>query len=263
MTLLALAQLGRGVVPVDEPLLRADDEGFLRGRAIFETLRVYGGVPFELAAHLDRFERSARHVRLEPPPRDAFVELVDAALAESGAVDAVLRLLWTPTTGLVLVSPLPEDLDELRARGLRLTIATWAASELRRAKSTSYADNIAAQVDAARAGADDALLVGPDGIVFEAPTSNVWFREGGTLHTPSLELPILAGVTRAVVMRLSERPVEEGVYDLERLLAAEEVFLTASVREVMPVVRVGGREFERGPAAADLQQSLRRYAEAG
>jgi branched-subunit amino acid aminotransferase/4-amino-4-deoxychorismate lyase len=59
---------------------------------------------------------------------------------------------------------------------------------------------------------------------------------------------------------LRGRDVEDGRYSLDRLLAADEVFLTSSVREVMPVVRVGGRTFERGPAAADLQQSLRRYA---
>jgi len=94
--------------------------------------------------------------------------------------------------------------------------------------------------------------------VLEAPTANVWFREGDELHTPSLELPILAGVTRAVLMR--DRDVAEGRYPLERLLAADEVLLTSSVREVMPVVRVGGRTFERGPTAAELQESLRRYA---
>jgi branched-chain amino acid aminotransferase len=127
-------------------------------------------------------------------------------------------------------------------------------------KSTSYAANMAAQDEAVRAGADDALLVAADDTVLEAPTSNVWFREGDRLLTPTLELPILAGVTRSVVRRLAGLPVEEGVFELDRLLAADEVFLTSSVREVMPVTQVGERRFERGETAAGLQNALRRYA---
>ena len=268
MTLVALAELGRGLVPPDTPLVFADDEGLLRGRAVFETLRVYGGRPFKLAEHLDRLTASAARLHLEPPPHDAFAAAAVEAIGAGGQADAVLRFLWTAgreggrsPVGLVLVSTLPPDLEERRARGLRLVITNWSAGALAGAKSTSYAENVTAQDDATCAGADDALFVAPDGIVLEAPTANVWFREGDVLHTPSLELPILAGVTRAVLRR--GRDVEEGRYPLERLLAADEVFLTSSVREVMPVVRVGGRTFGRGPAAAELQDSLRRYAGAG
>jgi branched-subunit amino acid aminotransferase/4-amino-4-deoxychorismate lyase len=115
-----------------------------------------------------------------------------------------------------------------------------------------------AQSAAVAQGCDDALLVSPDGIVLEAPTANVWFREGGRLCTPSLDLPILAGVTRAVLA--AGEPGEEGVLELERRLAADEVFITTTLRGVMPVVSVGEARFERGPAAARLQEALRRYA---
>ena len=261
MSLLALAQLGRGVVPADEPVLRADDEGVLRGRAVFETLRVYGGRPFELDAHLDRLKTSAARLRLPEPPAVELQSLAHDALAAAGEPDCALRFLWTPATGLALVSALPADLDDVRARGLRLQVCEWATGALAGAKSVSYAENMAAQAAAEEHGFDDALFVAPDGIVLEAPTANVWFREGDRLHTPSLDLPILAGVTRAVLLR--GRGVDEGRYPLERLLTADEVFLTSSVREVMPVARVGGRTFELGPAAAELQESLRRYAGAG
>jgi 4-amino-4-deoxychorismate lyase len=258
VSLLALAQLGRGVVPPDAPVLRADDEGVLRGRAVFETLRVYAGRPFELHPHFDRLKASAARLRLPEPPLAELQSLAHDALAAAGEPDCVLRFLWTPETGLALVSALPDDLEELRARGLRLQVCEWATGALAAAKSTSYAENMAAQADALEHGCDDALFVAADGTVLEAPTANVWFREGDVLHTPSLELPILAGVTRAVLVRRAN--VEEGRYPLERLLAADEVFLTSSVREVMPVVAVGDRAFERGPAAAELQQALRGYA---
>jgi 4-amino-4-deoxychorismate lyase len=258
MKLLALAQLGRGVVPVDEPVLRADDEGVLRGRAVFETLRVYDGRPFALHPHFDRLEASAARVQLPPPPLGELQSLAHDALAAAGEPDCVLRFLWTPDTGLALVSALPDDLEELRARGLRLAVQEWPAGVLAGAKSTSYAANMLAQAAAVAQGCDDALLVSPAGIVLEAPTANVWFREGDRLCTPSLELPILAGVTRGV---LAEREqVEVGEFELARLLAADEVFLTSTVREVMPVVSVAGARFERGPAAARLQETLRRYA---
>jgi branched-subunit amino acid aminotransferase/4-amino-4-deoxychorismate lyase len=259
MTLLALAQLGRGVVPPDEPVLRADDEGVLRGRAVFETLRVYGGRPFELHPHFDRLRESARKVRLPEPPLAELQSLAHDALAAANVPDCVLRFLWTPETGLALVSALPPGLEELRARGLRLQVCEWATGALAGAKSTSYAENMGAQAAAEAAGYDDALFVAPDGTVLEAPTANVWFREGDVLHTPSLDLPILAGVTRAVIQQFVPK-VEEGRYALERVLRADEVFLSSSVREVMPVVAIGETAFERGPAAADLQAALRRYA---
>ncbi|HVP74908.1 MAG TPA: aminotransferase class IV [Gaiellaceae bacterium] len=273
MTLLAVVELGRGLVPADAPVLYPDDEGVLRARAVFETLRVYEGRPFRLVGHLDRFAASAARLGLPPPEREAFTAAVAEALAAAGVPDAVLRLLWTAgregmhrPVGLALVSSLPPDLDELHARGLRLATVPWAPGALAGAKSTSYAANLAARDAAARRDADDALLVAADGTVLEAPTANVWWREHDRLLTPTLELPILAGVTRAALLELAPAvgyTLEEGSYPLERLLEAEEVFLSSSIREVMPVVAVDGRPVGSGvpgPAAAALQRALRKAA---
>ncbi len=270
MTLVALAVLGRGVVSPAEPVVYADDEGMLRGRSVFETLRVYGGVPFMLGAHLDRLASSADRLRLPPPRRDELEAAAFEAIAAGGELDATLRLLWTAgregggaPSGLALVSTLPPGLDALRARGLRVAVVRWAAGALAGTKSTSYAENMAAQDDAAERGADDALLVAGDDTVLEAPTSNVWFREGERLFTPSLALPVLAGVTRAAIRRLAPQAgyeVEEGTFALARVLAADEVFLTSSVREVAPVVSIDGEPVgggAPGPAAASLQCALR------
>jgi 4-amino-4-deoxychorismate lyase len=270
VTLVALAQLGRGVVPVDQPVLYVDDEGVLRGRAVFETLRVYGGVPFKLDAHLERLAASAERLRLPKPPHDEFKALADEAIAAAAQPDATLRFLWTAgreqggaPAGFALVSTLPPDLEALRERGLRLAVVRWSPTALAGAKSTSYAANMAAQDEAVRGGADDALLVAPDDTVLEAPTSNVWFREGNRLLTPSLALPILAGVTRAALCELAPGlgyDIEEGVFALDRLLASDEIFVSSSVREVMPVIAVDGAEVARGPAAAALQAALRAAA---
>ncbi len=272
MTLLSVAVGGRGPVPVDEPVLLADDEALLRGRAVFETLRVYGGRPFRLAAHVTRMRGSAE--RLGIPWRDGLEELAAEALAAAGERDAVLRLYLTPgregsgePMSLALASTLPVDLEERRARGIALISLLGVRAEapwlLGGVKSTSYAVNMAAESEARARGADDAVFVRDDGVVLEGPVTNVWWRTGSTLFTPSLDLGILAGVTRAVLLEAAPAAgydVTEGAFPLAALLEADEVFTSSSVREVMPAVDVDGRRFERGRAAATLLAALRAAA---
>src|SRR5262245_35113620 len=205
MTLLALAVGGRGLVDPADPVLRADDDALLRGRAAFETLRVYGGRPFKLREHLERLGRSAASIGLPELDPAELENLAGAALAEAGAPDAVLRFFWTPgpdggrPSGLALVSALPVHLEPLRERGMRMVSLLGFRSDapwlLPGVKSTSYAVNMAAEAEAARRGADDAVFVDVDGIVLEGPVTNLWWRRGETLFTPSLDLGILAGVT--------------------------------------------------------------------
>jgi branched-chain amino acid aminotransferase len=227
---------------------------------VFETARVYGGRPFMLDAHIERLARSAASVRLPEPDADECVRLADGVIKAAGVPDLSLRFYWTGKTLVSTGAAIPAELAELRVRGMRLAVVRWSTGTLAGAKSTSYAENMAAQDDAAARGADDALLVGHDGIVLEAPTANVWWREGDRLLTPSLDLPILAGVTRALVCELAPEAgyaVEEGSFPLERLLAADEVFVTSSVREVMPVAAVDETRFDLGPAAHAMQGALR------
>jgi branched-subunit amino acid aminotransferase/4-amino-4-deoxychorismate lyase len=257
MEVCAVAVGGRGRVEPDEPVFAADDEALLRGRSVFETARVYGGRPFLLDRHLARFAISAERLRLPPPDAaecERLAELVVGACAEK---DLALRLYWTGRTLVATVAPIDPELETLRARGLRLVTVAWATGTLASAKSTSYAENMAAQDGAVVAGADDALLVADDGTVLEAPTANVWWREGERLVTPSLDLPILAGVTRGLLLEIADRETIEGVFPLARLLDADEVFVSASIREVMPVASVDGTTFALGPAAHELQRELR------
>ena len=260
MKVSAVAVAGRGLVDPHEPVFAADDEALLRGRSVFETLRVYAGRPFRLDEHLVRLAASAERVRLPAPDADECRRLTELALGAAGDTDVALRLYWTGRTLVATVGPIDPELEALRERGLLLAVVDWSTGALARAKSMSYAENMCAQDAAMAAGADDALLVAHDGTVLEAPTANVFWREGDRLLTPTLALPILAGVTRAAVLELAERETEEGVFPLARLLGADEVFLCSSIREVMPVAAVDGTGFELGPAARELQQALRREA---
>ncbi|HEY7793820.1 MAG TPA: aminotransferase class IV [Gaiellaceae bacterium] len=268
MSLLALAVGGRGVVDPAEPVLRADDEALMRGRAAFETIRVYGGTPFKLPEHLERLAGSAERMGLPDVNRLELEQLAREALDAAAEPDAVLRLFWTPApVAIALVSALPDHYEALRARGQRLiSLRGIRADEpwlLPGVKSTSYAVNMAAEDEARRRGADDAVFVDPAGIVLEGPTTNVWWRRGGTLYTPSLDLGILAGVTRATVLDLARElgyELAEGHFPLKELVTADEAFTSSSVREVMPVTEVDGATVARGPAADDLETALRRAA---
>ena len=256
----AVAVAGRGVVDPREPVFAADDDALLRGRAIFETARVYAGRPFLLDRHLARFGRSAERVGLPGPDARECERLAQLVIGASPEKDLALRLYWTGRALVATAAEIDPGLEAQRERGLRLVTVTWSTGALASAKSTSYAENMVAQDGAVAAGADDALLVSSDGTVLEAPTANVFWREGDTLFAPSLDLPILAGVTRGLLLEIAKQETLEGVFPLGRLLEADEVFLCASVREVMPVASVDGRAFGIGPAARELQQELRHRA---
>jgi branched-chain amino acid aminotransferase len=257
MNLLAVAVAGRGLVDPGAPVFGAGDDALLRGRAVFETLRVYGGRPFLLNSHLERLGASSARMRLPAPDVAACHELATIVVNAAVETELALRFFWTGTTLVSTCGPIDPDYEQQRARGLRLAVVRSSRGALARAKSTSYAENMSAQDDAIDLGADDALLIGDDGCVLEAPTSNIWWRTGDRLFTPSLEVPILAGVTRSLLLELARDPVDEGSYPLEHLLAADEAFLTSSVREVMPVRAIDEKEFSLGPAAVALQVALR------
>jgi 4-amino-4-deoxychorismate lyase len=273
--LLAAAVSGRGVVDPDEAVVACDDEGFARGRAAFETLRVYDGVPFRLEEHVARLVQSAARLGLPPPDVDGLRELVDLVVAADAGRDgdAAVRLYWTPgapggeASAVALLSPIPDWIEPARERGQRLVSLAFPGRSvpwlLPGTKSVSYATHVAAEAEAKRRGADDAVLVDLDGTVLEGPVTNVWWREGRRLLTPSLDLGILAGETRAALLELAASlgyETAEGVYGLDSLLGADEAFTSSSVREVMPVVAVDAQDYSSREAAEALQQALRRLA---
>jgi 4-amino-4-deoxychorismate lyase len=282
VTLLAVAVGGRGIVDPDEPVLNADDEALLRGRAAFETTRVYAGSPFKLDEHLARLAGSAARIGLPSVDVEQCEKLARSALDAAGEPEAVLRLYWTAgregsgrPTALALVSSVPPQLEELRAQGIKLIalplglqadLRAFAPWLLGGVKSTSYAVNMAAEAEAKRRGADDAVFLASGDVVLEGPVTNVWWRLERVLYTPALELGILAGVTRATLIAEAGRlgyEVREGVFPLEHMAAAEEAFTSSSVREVMPAIELDGKpvgDGSPGEAARELQTRLRACA---
>lgn len=272
MTLLAVAVSGRGLVPSDQPVVHVDDEAFMRGRGAFETMRVYRGRPFRLAAHLERLEGSCARLGVDARPRVEVAELAALALDAAGVAEASMRVYATPGRGegpvaIVAVAELAPGLEAMRSRGIRLVSVEFRPADLiGGVKSTSYALNMMAVDEAHVKGADDAVFVDLTGTVLEATTSNVWWRSGDRLFTPAVDAGILAGVTRGAIIELAPDlgyEVVEGRFPLAELAQADEAFTTSSVREVMPVVALDGSSVgdgRPGEAAARLQAALRELA---
>jgi branched-chain amino acid aminotransferase len=231
-----LCSLDGEIMPVGEAAISITDDGFIRGDGAFEMLKLYDGRPFALPDHLDRLDRSAEGIFLEWD-RGAFEGEIDELLDANRQHDGELRLVLTRGGRRLAIIEPPHAFDH----GLTLSSVQYQPTiVLTGLKTLSYEANMTATRIAKRDGADEALLVGPDGDVMEAPTSTIFWVDGaGALHTPSLGAGILASITRDRIMRVA--PVEESdEYQLRDVLDASEVFLASSLREVQGVSSLDG-----------------------
>lgn len=260
--------------------LSALDRGFTLADGLFETMRVYGGVPFRLAQHLARLERGA--AALDIPLPAAVREWVLAAVADAGAPELAVRLTvsrgaggaglapppasaCTPTV-VVTVSALPAFPSSTYDAGLVGHVATGRRNERSATaglKTLAYTESVAALLEARRAGADEAILLDTDGHCSEASASNLFAWTGTELLTPPLSCGALPGITREAVLeaaRARRVPTEERPFALEELLAAREAFLTSSLREIAPLVRVGASPIgggAPGPVTREISAAFR------
>lgn len=251
-----LASVDGRITDTAEARIPPGDDGLLRGDGVFEVIRLYAGRPFALGEHLDRMERSAAAIEL-PLEREALEGEVAALLERLGKGDGQLRLVVTRGgRRLAFTEPLPPI-----GATIALATVTYAPTViLTGVKSLSYAANMQATRLAQAKGADEAVLVRPDGIVLEAPTSSLfWVSPEGGLRTPSLETGILESITRARVAR--ELHVEEGAWQVEDLRGAREAFLASTTREVQPVSSLDGKPLPVAPGPR-TQEAIEGFARA-
>jgi branched-chain amino acid aminotransferase len=247
-----LACLDGVVMPAAEARIPVTDDGVLRGDGVFEVLRLYGGRPFALADHLARLERSAANLRVDLDI-DRVHEDVATLLtaAGTGPEHALLRIVATRGGRRLLLT---ESLTEHQP-AIRLGSVTYAPTRLLDGiKSLSYAANMLATRLAAERGFDEALLVTPHGRVLEAPTSTLFWVEGGTLLTPPLDDHILASITRARVLELTD--AQERSVTLEQLQRADEAFLASTTREAQPIAAIDDAELRTGDVTRDVARRL-------
>jgi branched-chain amino acid aminotransferase len=240
------------LVGADEARISPFDHGLLVGDGVFETLRVYRGVPFAWRRHADRLEQSATGLGLAVPDRTALRHAADAVLAANGLQEARLRITVTggpaplgsergghaPTVIVAAAEAREWPASE------RVVTVPWPRNERGATaglKTISYAENVRALAYAHERGATEALFLNTIGDVCEATGSNIFVVHDAHLFTPPPESGCLLGVTRALVLELcadlgidaAERSLAPGIFD-----DAAEVFLTSSTREVEPVSQV-------------------------
>jgi branched-chain amino acid aminotransferase len=237
-----LTSIDGQITETSEARISAADDGLLRGDGVFEVIRLYAGRPFALGEHLDRLERSAAALEL-PVEREALESEIAALLEEFGSDEAQLRLVIT-RGGRRIAST--ENLPPL-GESVSLASITYSPTViLTGVKSLSYAANMQATRIAKGKGAEEAVLVSPEGIVLEPPTSTVfWVSADGRLRTTALEVGILASITRNRI--LDALDVEEGAFPVEDLRGANEAFLASTVREIQPVSVVDGESLPGCP----------------
>jgi branched-chain amino acid aminotransferase len=242
MAMSELASVDGRVSPVAETMVPLRDDGLYRGDGVFEVIRIYAGRPFAFDDHLDRLERSGAAIELSFD-RAALAAEVEALLAEVGSADGQLRILITRGgRRIAITEPLPEHTESLR-----LATVTYSPTViLTGVKSLSYAANMQATRLAKAKGADEAVLVTPEGTVLEAPTSTVfWADSDGHLRTPAIETGVLRSITRDRIV--AELDVEEGTFGIEELRSAEEAFLASTTREVQAVAAIDDSEPPQAP----------------
>ena len=258
------------------------DHGLLYGDGVFEGIRVYNGVIFQFKEHRDRLYSSAKSIKLQIPlTAQDMTKAVVETLKRNGLKDAYIRLVVTRGAGDLGVDPrkckrasviiITEPVDPAngmiaKQKGISLIISSVRRDAVdattHEIKSLNYLNSVMAKQEALDAGADDALMLDRNGFVSEATTTNLFIVKNGDILTPPSTAGILPGLTRRRIIHLARdigyRVVERGLtpYDVTN---ADEAFLTGTLSEIVPVVKVKGivvGDGKVGPITHEIMQSF-------
>jgi len=266
------------IVRRGEACVSAFDRGLLYGDGIFETMRAYEGVIFRLNDHLRRLNNSADELRIPMPiPPDEIANAAQDLVTRNSLQDAYVRITLTrgPHTGSLVLDtqqtatllidcrPLVPYPAKYYRQGISLALSICLrerSSSIARHKTLSYLENLIALDDARGLGALDAIILTDDGFVCECATANIFWVTGGGVRTPSAKLPLLNGITRRVVLESCRKlglAASESEFRMEDVREADEVFVTNSIMEVMPVADVAMQKIRQcpGPVTERIRQA--------
>ena len=284
----AIVNVNGVVTPGDRAVVSVFDHGFLYGDGVYETLRTYNRQPFLTDRHFARLRASAARLSLEVPPTDPELEsrLADTMRGVHPHGEVVLRMLVTRGVGdlgydpavcrtptvVIIARPHRESPAWVHRDGVRLVVASVLRNHPRSVdpviKSNNLLNNVLAMQEAVREGAFEAILLNHRGELAECSQSNLFVVRGGAVLTPPLDAGLLEGVTRNLLFDMGADagvPVREVVLRESDLPAVDELFITSTTREVVPVVRVGDQVIgsgSPGPVARRLLARLRERADA-
>ncbi len=263
------------------------DHGLLYGDGIFEGLRSYGGKVFRLQEHLVRLYESAKAIWLTIPISiEQMTKDVNETLKVNNLSDAYIRLVVTRGSGslgldpnrtsdpqvIIIADKITLYPPEFYEKGLDIitasTIRNHPAALSPRIKSLNYLNNILAKIEGLRAGCIEALMLNSKGEVAECTGDNIFLVRHKQLLTPPIDAGILEGVTREAVIeaaRAAGMEVREIPLTRHDVYVADEVFLTGTAAEVIPVVKIDNRAIgngEPGPVTRDLMKRFREMTRA-
>lgn len=278
------ASVNGEITPAEEARVSVLDNGFTFGDAVYETLRTYGGRPFHLDRHLERLRRSAERLAIPTPAGDALARDLDALLARAANAESYIRIIVTRGRGdisyhfdrvkgptvVMVVKPLAPIPASYHTEGVPVILSAVRRNSPRALdpaiKSNNLLNNILAMQEAQAKGAFEPILLNEIGEIAETAGANVFLVKDGILLTPPLDAGILPGVTRHIVLELAgglALPVREEPVAVKDLLAADEVFITSTLKEVLPVATIDGRPVgagRPGPVTLRLLAAIRAYA---
>ncbi len=267
-----LIWLNGNLVPPEQATVSVFDHGLLYGDGVFEGIRVYNHRVFKLATHLNRLYESAKSIRLNIPiTLQDLTEATHATVKANGVQNGYIRLCVTrgagtlglnpfacPTPNIfIIVDAITLYPAELYDKGLAVitssVVRNHPAALSPRVKSLNYLNNILAKIEAIDAGVLEAVMLNPQGYIAECTGDNIFIVKDGVLYSPPLHAGVLEGITMTTVLRLAtEAGIEIRRPDLTKhdLYIADEMFLTGTAAEVIPVTKVDNRtvgEGEVGP----------------
>ena len=264
-------------VSEEEAAVSPFDRGFLYGDGLFETLRCYDGKMFRFDRHIERLRSGLERLGIPLSVNEAeFAAVLRELMKRNNVANGVARIIVTRGVGefgllgkqaqqpVVLAAcwSQPPPAAERYENGIQCIVSHERLSPKHDLKSLNYMGQILARREADAAGADDAILLNHHGHVAEGTTSNIFLVLGRELVTPSLEAEILVGITRAAVVELAHAeklPVVERIVHQNDLFHADEVFLTSSVAEVVPVTRIGSHWVHLGQPGPVTREMMRAF----
>ena len=270
---------GKIISDIDANISSAD-RGFLYGDGIYETLRSYNGKPFKLADHLERMRDSARQLKISFDYTNADIgERINELLEKNHTQDAYIRITLSRGSGggrlqmddnieptiLIQVKPFSPYDSKLYDEGMSLVVSNYKRSTscpISRYKSTNLLQSILRKEEANKKSAHETIVLNTDGFVAECVVSNIFMVSAGSVVTPSLDTNILPGITRRIVLDICKNSgilSSEEHFKIDVLIKADEVFITNSLMEIMPVSRIDDTKIGKTVPGRITQQMMNAY----
>jgi branched-chain amino acid aminotransferase len=269
-------------VPKEQASVSIYDHGFLYGDGVYEAIRAYDGIIFKLREHIDRLFESAKSIKIEMPfSKDDLRGLVVEVLRKNQLRNSYIRIVVSrgrgrmgvdprncPKPTIVIMAEPREPLFGENVRGISAIVSSlrrtpsWSLDP--RIKTLNYLNNIMAKIEAIESGVEEAIMLNEQGYVAETSTENIFIVKNGIVSTPHPSQGVLRGITRDTVLGIARElgyTLEERAITVHELYNADEVFVTGTAAEVVPIVKITGRKIGEGEAGPVFAKILGRFRE--